>query len=794
MKTLQNLVKTVFFLVTIVSIAQQGINYKAIVKDGGGNIVTNQNIDIQFIIYEGPGETTNVYQETHSPNTDANGIVIVNIGTGTTSDVFADINWAADDHFLNVQIDTGSGLTDMGTTQFMAVPYALNASNVSGLEALDEGNGVGWRLIGNNPDNFGNVGFNAVDLSYSSAASPDYGATGNRAIAMGSFTKASGAYSSTMGLSTTASGSYSTAMGYNSIASSTSALAIGINTVASGSGATAIGDHTNAESTNTLAIGRYNIGGGDAISWVPSDPLFEIGNGTSDVSRQNALTVLKNGNVGVNTNTPNVKLQVTNGTDASLGGTDGYIMLGNITGTNLAIDNNEIMARNNGSTSPLYLQNDGGDVTTGGPINVNQITPSGIAMRVNGAEALWYNGTYFSWGFGGSANFFSDDVGIGTSNPLARLHVVGADETGINVTTNSASETTLYALNASTSGSHYAIHGTSNSSDGTGVVGTGPKNGVYGFASAANSFGIGVRGRATGASSKGVEGVSTGSSGMGVYAEGNTGVYAKSDSAAGNAVYAFNTSTTGTNSTIFATNNSSDGTGITGSGPKTGVYGFASAANASGYGVRGRATGATAQGVRGEATGESGKAIYGEATGLYGKGIHVKVTSTHSSANAILAESGGGSSYAGYFVGNVHVTGVLSKSSGSFKIDHPLDPKNKYLSHSFVESPDMMNIYNGNITTDSQGNAIVEMPSYFEALNIDFRYQLTVIGQFAQAIVSKKIKDNHFEIKTDKPNVEVSWQVTGIRNDAFAKENRIRVEEEKESENMGKYLNPEVFN
>ncbi len=78
---------------------------------------------------------TNVYQETHTATTDANGIVIINIGEGTTSDVFANIDWGSDDHYLNVQIDTdGGGLTDMGTTQFMAVPYALNALNAENAE------------------------------------------------------------------------------------------------------------------------------------------------------------------------------------------------------------------------------------------------------------------------------------------------------------------------------------------------------------------------------------------------------------------------------------------------------------------------------------------------------------------------------------------------------------------------------------------------------------------------------------------------------------------------------------
>ena len=67
---------------------------------------------------------------------------------------------------------------------------------------------------------------------------------------------------------------------------------------------------------------------------------------------------------------------------------------------------------------------------------------------------------------------------------------------------------------------------------------------------------------------------------------------------------------------------------------------------------------------------------------------------------------------------------------------------------------------------------------------------MTVIGTFAQAIIFKKINNNQFSIKTDKPQVEVSWQVTGVRNDPYAQQNRIKVEVEKESENKGKYLRP----
>jgi hypothetical protein len=143
--------------------------------------------------------------------------------------------------------------------------------------------------------------------------------------------------------------------------------------------------------------------------------------------------------------------------------------------------------------------------------------------------------------------------------------------------------------------------------------------------------------------------------------------------------------------------------------------------------------------------------------------------------------------------GNANISGTLTKGAGSFKIDHPLAPANKYLYHSFVESPDMMNIYNGNVVTDKHGLATVILPQYFSALNRDFRYQLTVVGQFAQAIIARKVVDNRFVIRTDKPHVEVSWQVTGIRQDAYANAHRIPVEVDKPGQEQGHYLHPELF-
>jgi hypothetical protein len=140
------------------------------------------------------------------------------------------------------------------------------------------------------------------------------------------------------------------------------------------------------------------------------------------------------------------------------------------------------------------------------------------------------------------------------------------------------------------------------------------------------------------------------------------------------------------------------------------------------------------------------------------------------------------------------LTGHLVKAGGSFKIDHPLDPEGKYLYHSFVESPDMKNVYDGTVILDSDGRATVELPDWFEALNRDYRYQLTAIGSSAPELhVSRKVEDGKFSIAGGKARQEVSWQVTGIRQDAWANANRIPVEVDKKAEDQGRYLHPELF-
>jgi len=195
----------------------------------------------------------------------------------------------------------------------------------------------------------------------------------------------------------------------------------------------------------------------------------------------------------------------------------------------------------------------------------------------------------------------------------------------------------------------------------------------------------------------------------------------------------------------------------------------------------------------GEAAGGSGiVATGGTGAAQDGDGGFFTGGNSSSFGDGLQAIAGSGG-VAANFKGNVTITGNLMAGSKNFKIDHPLDPANKYLVHASVESSEMMNIYTGNVTTDAQGEARVQLPDWFEVLNTDFRYQLTVIGQFAQAIVSSKVKNQEFAIRSSAPNVEVSWQITGVRQDAYAKANPVVVEEEKEPRLKGFYIHPEFY-
>jgi hypothetical protein len=207
------------------------------------------------------------------------------------------------------------------------------------------------------------------------------------------------------------------------------------------------------------------------------------------------------------------------------------------------------------------------------------------------------------------------------------------------------------------------------------------------------------------------------------------------------------------------------------------------------------ASGIGVQGVGGGSIftqGSGGTGLFGLGGTGYGAGNHAG-----DGVAGILATGLGGAENGrgGYFVGNVEVVGTLDViGSKNFKIDHPLDPENKYLYHAAIESSEVLNIYSGNVTTDGQGFAVITLPDWFEAVNRDFRYQLTSIGVPSQGLyIAEKINNGQFKIAGGQPGMEVSWQVTGARSDAAMRKHPFKLEEKKPLSERGTYLSPEAF-
>ncbi len=178
-------------------------------------------------------------------------------------------------------------------------------------------------------------------------------------------------------------------------------------------------------------------------------------------------------------------------------------------------------------------------------------------------------------------------------------------------------------------------------------------------------------------------------------------------------------------------------------------------------------------------------AVYGES---FGGGLSVTGPTAPGTANGSAGIPFNGAPWAGFFNGDLG-----SSAAKFFHIDHPLDPENYYLNHYSIEGPEPYTMYTGMIETDSQGFATVELPDYFESLNTRFTYNLTVVNEFAQAIVKEKIANNQFVIQTDKPEVEVSWTVTAVRNDPYMQRHKRPVVEEKSDETKGRYLMPHLY-
>lgn len=288
---------------------------------------------------------------------------------------------------------------------------------------------------------------------------------------------------------------------------------------------------------------------------------------------------------------------------------------------------------------------------------------------------------------------------------------------------------------------------------------------TYGVLGQSNSKdGFGVYGLNTGTTFPSYAGYFQSSSGTGISVKGaSVGGQFESNLVGGSAIQAVQTATTG-----FGDGGNFETRAVNG----TGVVGYASSPE-SNFG--------------------GGIGVYGRSNGYTGIGVYGYADFTDGQPKGVMGQVAGDTGWALFAAGRFAATGTKN-----FRIDHPLDPLNKFLLHYCSEGPEPMNAYSGNVTTDAKGYGRVELPDYYSEINRDERIQLTVLDEadsdsFVQAKVVGLVHAGAFRIRTSAPRTKVFWRLEAVRNDVWVKRYGAPVEQEKVGDERGKYQHPELY-
>ncbi|MEA1875052.1 MAG: hypothetical protein U9N51_11610 [Bacteroidota bacterium] len=272
---------------------------------------------------------------------------------------------------------------------------------------------------------------------------------------------------------------------------------------------------------------------------------------------------------------------------------------------------------------------------------------------------------------------------------------------------------------------------------------------------------------------------------------------------------------------VFGLNSRTDGgygvngqgyAGVVGEGVVAGMAGFGVHGSISqGVGVQGETDDMSQSGVVGinyaainagsaiGVLGDGNTGVWGQTVDGSGYGVYGLNGSASTTENNI--GTGGDGTWLGVYGVTSDPTGYGVYSDGnfassgtkSFVIDHPTDPENKILKHFCMESPEVLNLYRGNVMLDANGEAVVELPDYFESINKNFSYNLTPIGVPVNLYIKQKIENGEFVIAGGESNMEVSWTVYAERNDKYVQEYPESKQVEVDKRQPGKYLRPELY-
>ena len=741
----------------------QMFKYQAVVRDGAGNLITNTNVSFRISIVNGSG--TSIYTETHSAMTNDRGLVNLEVGGGTiVSGSFSSIDWGAGSLSMEVELDPagGSSYTSLGTSSLLSVPYALYAANSQNDSVIDAdadptnefqmlsmhgdtimlSNG-GFVILPSNP------GGNSLDAAYDQGGpgfgrtiTADSGAvringTGHTALEIDPDVGHNGIEI----LNTTAIGKAgllaTASISGTGVAVSNSGMGNGVSVQNTGAGNGILVDHDGTGS----GIRVESASGGSAIRMLNDGTGVGMEISNLATAKQ-SLLVVHDGDSSA------VKLR-------SIGDGGALQILND--GDGIGIDLEQV-----GDSTGLNIGNHGsGDAVkiASGPFSEDALE---IMFDGNGNAINLLHGSGFGINVDNAG--FSTAVNFGNFNPANTAPALFGKHMGLGSVARFETEDndlnfteTMFVRN-SASGKAAVFVTEDNLS---GKVNTDPTVEVVN-----NGLGVALNIQTINASISDVNDEPS------LYAEhkgfGGVGFFRASDP--------LNTETTVDIENLglgHALHISSSSGGLASSALSVEVSADAAAAHfdsqipstlsSETVLISTNATSPAHAALRVTTPGITDKAaVLGGEVDILGD---LTVSTDLSVPSATIA--------------SLFVTTSIVAPVKAFRIDHPLDPDNMYLYHNSVESNERVNIYSGNITTNQEGLAVVELPDYMTALNADFRYQLTVIGKsFARAVVWEEIdlETQTFTIRTDEPNITVSWQVVGERIDTWSEENPLIVE------------------